>query len=252
MKGNVSCHYREEAYLAFQRMLKEKEERDKRKNEKLKSSRRSTSRSRSRSAGRSRRSFSGARSRYGSRRSLIGRINGEKIHCNLLLFYDSRSRTRSRTPARRTRSRSKKRSHTRSRSFVISRSRSRSYSRSPLHERNYSPKKYSPHRSPLRWVETRESARRVPDASNINLSTVFSFFSRYDRFDYGHWNQDYRRGGYRSRGRKRFYNKSPPRGHDQPPYNRYLFFTFHYYLLETYLRSAMTALSSLAVRVGIG
>lgn len=55
--------FREEAYLAFQRMLKEKEERDKRKNEKLKS-RRSTSRSRSRSATRSRRSFSGARSRY--------------------------------------------------------------------------------------------------------------------------------------------------------------------------------------------
>ncbi|KAL0269426.1 UNVERIFIED_CONTAM: hypothetical protein PYX00_007167 [Menopon gallinae] len=189
----------EEAYLAFQRMLKEKEERDKRKNEKLKSSRRSTSRSRSRSAGRSRRSFSGAR---------------------------SRSRTRSRTPARRTRSRSKKRSHTRSRSFVISRSRSRSYSRSPLHERNYSPKKYSPHRSPL----------------------------RYDRFDYGHWNQDYRRGGYRSRGRKRFYNKSPPRGHDQPPYNRYLSFTFHFYLFETYLRSIVIslALSSLANRVGIG
>ncbi|XP_049800369.1 E3 ubiquitin-protein ligase RBBP6 isoform X2 [Schistocerca nitens] len=152
----------EDPLEAFERMLREKDDRDR----KLRKTRRpSRSRSRSftpRSRSTSTRSYTRSRSHSRTPHSPRSRT--------------PRSRTpRSRTPRKRsrtrTRTRTRTRSRTRSRSFTISRSRSRSFSRSPTprvhspRERDFSPRRKgssryrTPTRSPARYQRQFKDAR---------------------------------------------------------------------------------------------
>lgn len=158
----------EDPLEAFERMLREKDDRDR----KLRKSRRpSRSRSRSftpRSRSASTRSYTRSRSHSRTPPSPRSRT--------------PRSRTpRSRTPRKRsrtrTRTRTRTRSRTRSRSFTISRSRSRSFSRSPTprahspREREFSPRRKgssryrTPTRSPARYQRQFKDVRTDYEAA---------------------------------------------------------------------------------------